>query len=183
MIPDAEGYPLVVFGLENWVNRSWMAWLRVLWRAKACLSSSLRTKASSRMGYLVTWKGVILRMAALARSWWCIILGVTLRSLLRMMQVVGCLSGCEGMGFVLAVMMVAVDGLTVWGFNSVAGEATGEVARGVVTRTLFNVSMSVDMVVSRLYQVVCLFGALSLGWLVFLLLQVPQTAGEVGLVK
>ena len=106
-----------------------------------------------------------------------------MRSLLRMMHVVGCLSGCEGMGFVLAVIVVAVDGLTVWGFNSIAGEATGEVARGVVTRTLFNVSMSVDMVVSRLYQVVCLFGALLLGWLVFLLLQVPQTAGEVGLVK
>ena len=139
------------------MNRSWMAWLRVLWRAKACLSSSLRrTKASSRMGYLVTWRGVILRMAALARSWWCIILGVTLRSLLRMMQVVGCLSGCEGIGFVLAVMMVAVDGLTVWGFNSVAGGATGEVARGVVTRTLFNVSMSVDMVVSRVVSS-CLF--------------------------
>ena len=99
---------MVVFGLENWVNRSWMAWLRVLWRARACLSSSLRTKASSRMGYLVTWRGVILRMAALARSWWCIILGVTLCSLLMMMQVVGWLSCGRGVGAVLVLMVMVV---------------------------------------------------------------------------
>ena len=146
MMPDAEGYPLVMFGLESWVNRSWMAWLRVLWRAKACLSSSLRTKASSRMGYLVTWRGVILRMAALARSWLCIMLGVTLCNLLRMIQVVGWLSCGEGVGAVLVLEVMVVTGLvelTVGDFNSVVGGATGEVERGAVTEgsiQLFSVS-------------------------------------------